>query len=109
MILRIMEKRTKMSDLIKKQDAIDAIGADIDEIDAFDPSAGIKKACIRRAIWKVMGVPSADRPQGEWIDHPQYGTIQCDQCTVVYNSALYPKNFCPYCGARMKGADDETD
>ena len=56
-----------MSDLIRRDDAIDAIGADIDEIDAFDPSAGIMKACIRRAIWKVMGVPSADRPQGEWI------------------------------------------
>ena len=58
-----------------------------------------------------------DRPQGEWIEHPQYGTIQCDQCTVVYNRALYPKNYCPYCGARMfakdinvpnkKGAEDD--
>lgn len=86
-----------MSDLIKKEDAIDAIGADIDEIDALDPSAGIKKACIRRAIWKVMGVPPADRPR--------------DDCTTCehYNDV---GDWCKTCGVshytpRMKGADDE--
>jgi hypothetical protein len=49
----------------------------------------------------------ADRPQGEWINTaPSYRSdnIICDQCG--YNSiARY--DYCPNCGARMKGADDE--
>lgn len=95
-----------MSDLIKREDAIDAIGADIDEIDALDPSAGIKKACIRRAIWKVMGAPTIDRPQGEWV-HSHEGTIAeglyCSNC----GKHGHGEKFCPHCDARMKGADDE--
>ena len=53
-------------DIIYRDDGIKAIESDLDEIDALDPDAGIMKACIRRAVWKLMGVPSADRPQG-WI------------------------------------------
>ena len=55
-----------MKDTIYREDAIKAIEADLDKIDAFDPSAGIMKACIQRAMWQIMGVPSANRPQG-WI------------------------------------------
>ena len=105
-----------MSDLIKREDAIEAIGADIDEIDAFNPSAGIMKACIRRAIWKVMGVSSADRPQGEWIDAEipleSGGSMPiqaCNLCKTFYPLAYTGggHRFCPNCGARMKGADDD--
>lgn len=133
-----------MSDLIKREDAIKAIGADIDEIDAFDPSAGIKKACIRRAIWKVMGVSTidrpqddefknfdreslillieaqkerigellADRPQGEWKSvkasiYPYGYDVECSVCGFRMGSSFGYK-YCPNCGARMKGADDEV-
>lgn len=104
-----------MEDLIRKQDAIDAIGADIDEIDAFDPSAGIMKACIRRAIWKVMGVPSADRRQGKWIKD-ENGDYRCSECGGCEEQFIYgtenwygrgESNYCPSCGARMRGADDD--
>ena len=61
----------------------------------------------------------ADRPQGEWIGYnadkedwlrtdgiPIF--LVCDKCheTVVSNASAH-WNFCPNCGARMKGADDE--
>ena len=44
-------------------------------------------------------------PQGEWIDVNGDGSLwRCDQCK---DTACCKGNFCPNCGARMKGADDE--
>ena len=53
----------------------------------------------------------ADRPQGEWIIHfddiwPEESTIQCSLCREHQPFGI-DENFCPNCGCRMKGADDE--
>ena len=54
----------------------------------------------------------ADRPQGEWIeecadnaDFISWRRWRCSVCDVwqTYGAPRY----CPNCGARMKGADDE--
>ena len=51
----------------------------------------------------------ADRPQGEWIyiDEPiignPYGRYKCSKCNL---EEPFESDFCPHCGARMKGADD---
>ena len=61
---------------------------------------------------------NTDRPQGEWIDKGWKGDWQfetdgrgncwrefeCSNCSAVVEKR-YPN--CPYCLARMKGADDE--
>lgn len=45
-----------------------------------------------------------DAVQGEWkID--EYGIYHCPYCHAI-NNTVY-KSFCPNCGARMKGGDDE--
>lgn len=45
------------------------------------------------------------RPHGEWIDVNGDGSLwRCDQCK---DTACCKGNFCPNCGARMKGGDDE--
>lgn len=60
----------------------------------------------------------ADRPQGEWIRHenPRYsydreqGNINagvhytCSEC----NHISWTYNYCPNCGAKMRGADDDS-
>ena len=101
-------------DLIRREDAIEVVCEIVpirdDAVEIADAIRAIPSADLNTefAEWARHWFKDfTDRPQGEWIEHPQYGTIQCDQCTVVYNRALYPKNFCPYCGAKMKGADDE--
>ena len=44
------------------------------------------------------------RPQGEW--QPDMDSFYCDQCGVTaleINRKWYKSNFCPNCGAEMKG------
>ena len=48
----------------------------------------------------------ADRPQGEWIEMYRNGfgnmICMCSKC----NFHATKSNYCPNCGAHMKGADD---
>ena len=53
----------------------------------------------------------ADRPQGEWV----YGTDEDGNedaypwtCSICGEKYPWHPNYCPNCGARMKGADDEV-
>ena len=53
-------------------------------------------------------VTPADRPQGEWTQNVSRSSIyryECSNCKA-HHRARY--DFCPSCGARMKGADDES-
>ena len=52
-------------------------------------------------------VEVADKPQGEWIGgrighYPGYECSLCHYGVQPWNTT----NFCPNCGAKMKGADD---
>ena len=54
----------------------------------------------------------ADRPQGEWISSDTDGFV-CSVCKNGYRNQPTlmgrPRfEYCPVCGARMKGADDEV-
>lgn len=56
------------------------------------------------ALEAIQDLPSADRPRGKWIGD------KCSVCGRVRTwcgwYGLLP-NFCPDCGARMRGVDDE--
>lgn len=64
----------------------------------------------------IEELPPANRPRGEWIringdwiDGPcgaRYFPIRCSVCGYsTYDDDA--TKYCPNCGARMKGADDE--
>ena len=74
------------------------------------------RLCLHKIIGAVAQAPTADRPQGEWIvNMPNYESI-CSVCGAketdfIYGTEMWyglgESKFCPSCGARMKGADDE--
>ena len=56
-------------------------------------------------------VEVADRPQGKWkrrlVDNGFNADWVCSECGYRVKTDFVSFNFCPNCGARMKGADDE--
>ena len=92
-----------MSDLIKRSDAIEV---------AYQLR---RKPNDEEWDWWVRSfnaIPSADRPQGEWIAKTEnyHSHWVCSECgawaLLEYNEQMCLSKFCPNCGARMKGADD---
>lgn len=70
-------------------------------------------------IWWALKALS-DRPQGEWI-YGEHNVAMCDgyrcnRCDFFvpwdyehkFIDFINDYHYCPSCGARMKGADDET-
>ena len=104
----------KMNDPIERADVYKALTTAIDEhIDIFDA---------------IKGIPSADRPQGKWITYyPPMSDMQKSMCGVQEKGyvpdkrfgrskcslcgcgrPMYEDNYCPNCGAYMKGVDNEV-
>ena len=64
-------------------------------------------------LWKIAyerGKASV-RPQAEWkrrlVDNGFNADWVCSECGYRVKTDFVSFNFCPNCGARMKGADDE--
>ena len=115
-----------MSDLIKREDAIKALCDAVDNKGNYEgewlytdefckaidsvPSADRPSAVDLSSVYSTAykngyEKGKADRLQGEWIDVNGDGSLwRCDQCK---DTACCKGNYCPNCGCRMKGADDE--
>lgn len=91
-----MEKGQTMSDwngaLIALHERFDALEKDLRK-------ASAEMSAIIRA--------NLDGPQGEWIDRSGGIEGAWHYCSVCEKQAIELYDFCPNCGARMKGADDE--
>lgn len=109
-----------MKGLIKRQDAIDAINRCMD-IYINNLQTMIYKADAYKAL---ADLPSAqtdvpDRKVGKWIKHKDRASWYCSECTTDdYYAYAWDCNvgeyelqdsYCPNCGARMEGEEDETD
>lgn len=94
------------SDLIRRSDAIKSV-LGITMIQGRVP--------MDTVIYQITSIPAVEPKQGEWIiSEVRFGNYkyQCKVCGWhehhAYND-VKPYNFCPHCGAKMKGADDEND
>ena len=92
-----------MSDLISRQAVIDAFFSQSD-------NDGWWVGTAQDAETLLKGLPSAEPVKhGRWKHH-QYGNTagyyECDNCGKI-NS--YKSNYCPKCGADMRGGENETD
>ena len=92
----------KMSDLIRRSDAVEVIKKN-------HYNVGGCGATLKVMIEQIKAIPSADRPRGEWENYKD--EHRCSNCGEVVIDDWYDTddwyNFCPNCGAKMKGADDE--
>jgi len=108
--MKNMREQT-MNDLIRREDAIEAY-SDIYWID--DRLNLAYREELDKIDEKIRNIPTvevADRPQGEWIPSDTDGFV-CSVCKNGYRNqpTLMGRpmfEYCPVCGARMKGADDE--
>ena len=64
----------------------------------------------------IEALLSADRQKSKWIYHMTEGvvkTISCSQCSAWYDVTIPEQiatfNFCPNCGARMDGKEQEHE
>ena len=107
-----------MSDrLLKESDVMKAINKRVEEL--LNDSEFVRK----RGYIDVLGVkkyilsiPSADRPQGKWINGHHINGVdykRCDQCFAeiedsFFGESSFDVNFCPNCGARMGETNDNN-
>lgn len=89
-----------MSDTIYRQEAIDTI---------YEHE--FSNWCDKDEVSTILNdLPSAERLKGVWIHDYHFGlALPEHKCSVCgeWEYSDRESNFCPNCGARMKGADDE--
>lgn len=92
-----------MSDLINRADAIEAMDERWGDIKRTNKRVAKGHEAVyldMRAT--ISALPSADAVQGEWVRHELWGNpwFTCSECNYHGRNDF---NFCPNCGARMKG------
>lgn len=94
-----------MTDLISRADAIEAVNETL--------SGNVYWDYVCDAVKALKALPSAEAVQGEWVDIDNYYRLAtCSHCHKVtmfekWGEYTKPYNFCPNCGAKMKGGDSE--
>ena len=104
-----------MSDLISRADAIEAV-CDLYRISSlFSGGSDRREDWYEKAEKLLSKCPSADadRPHGHWIRQDKYfqafnETVTTYKCSVCghepyFGGDIIKLNYCPSCGARMKG------
>ena len=118
-----------MDELISRQAAIDAIAKMMPKSYTPDGSHPADEEIFRvqeifaDCIETIEILPSAQPNRGKWIPHMEQsreyiGTVLinvhydywlCDTCGYRVKNGQPMHNFCPNCGADMRGNEDGTD
>ena len=106
----------ELSDLISRQDAIDRIRKQMEHLRPDTDSRDfIGQSAYTVCIEIVERLPSAER-KGKWVwvqydANPELGNFHCSECHFIpacFNWSRKHLNFCPNCGADMRGEKDDT-
>ena len=81
-----------LNNLVLGHDAIEVLGM-IYEMPAADV------APVRHGLWEARAIPRSD-PDGDWIALEYH-------CSLCNRLEYRKENYCPNCGAKMDGVDDE--
>lgn len=98
-----------MGDVISRQDTINEIKNVFDDILCCNVS--VRKG-LPEAVRRIEMMPSAEPKTGKWIlpneDLTDRPMAECDQCGWYVNpNHISEYNFCPNCGADMRGGKHE--
>lgn len=96
-----------MKDPIERADATETFA---ELYDIFDDCPTIVEE-LHKVYDKILAIPSAEK-HGKWMfvgnTHDIEPIWKCSECGEnEFGSKSKLTNFCPNCGADMKGADDE--
>lgn len=108
-----------MSDLISRQEAIEALRYAQHRFTVADEAGGMGTVkwsedviYFDAAVNALSFLPSAepDRRIGKWImQNPMVDTEECSECGYNILSEEFETPFCPWCGADMRGSNDEYE
>lgn len=96
-----------MSDLIRRSDAIEALKNALCELGGDewgDGELGVHADDIDAVI---NDIPTIEPKRGEWIFNGNFCGLNHHKCSKCGKNEFRMSNFCPNCGAEMRGKDDE--
>ena len=89
-------------DLIRRSDAIKALDANFTIKGKENMQTVLNYLELVRT--RIEGAPTIEPKRGRWIPVDNGHHVRCSECG---RCGFASDNFCPNCGARMKGADGE--
>ena len=102
------------TDCISRQSAIDAFNTNLNElVVGGEENAKTVENYLNRVLDKIKCLPSAQPKKGRWISADAiFGRepFYCSECGENTWDTVMGKprwKFCPMCGAKMEGVDDE--
>lgn len=91
-------------ELIRRSDAIKAIR---ERLDSPHMQNALQQGACLSILRAIENAPTIEPKRGEWIEiHIKDYKAKCSHCGTW---SPIMGNFCPNCGARMKGADDDNN
>lgn len=99
-----------MSDLISRQEAIQALDNAAELWNIAEPYHEGIRAGYKNSARLIMSLPSAqpERKKGKWIGEPKDGIEAMffkPKCSVCGFESAEVKNYCPMCGSFNGGAE----
>ena len=98
----------EMSDMINRDEVLAIIAELKKEYPTHSVPDAEAKVALRKAADKIRAIEVV---RGEWkrrlVDNGFNADWVCSECGYRVKTDFVSFNFCPNCGARMKGADDE--